>query len=64
MNRVIMEVLPTDWSPRKTSLYFARGASCPPELGVAPALFGAVADEDAGWAGRVAEDDGVASLIF
>lgn len=61
MNRVIMEVLPTDWSPRKTSLYFARGASCPPELG---ALFGAVAGEEAGWAGRVAEDDGVASLIF
>jgi len=22
----MMEVLPTDWSPRKTSLYFARGA--------------------------------------
>jgi hypothetical protein len=22
----MIEVLPTDWSPRKTSLYFARGA--------------------------------------
>ena len=29
MNRVMMDVLPTDWSPRKTSLYFARGASVP-----------------------------------
>lgn len=33
MNRVMMEVLPTDWSPRKTSLYFARGASVPPDAG-------------------------------
>jgi hypothetical protein len=27
MNLVMMEVFPTDWSPRNTSLYFARGAS-------------------------------------
>jgi len=27
MNRVMMEVLPTDWSPRKTSLYFCRGVT-------------------------------------
>ena len=25
MKRVMMLVLPTDWSPRKTSLYLARG---------------------------------------
>ena len=27
MNRVIIEVLPTDWSPKKTSLYFWRGVT-------------------------------------
>ncbi len=26
MNRVIIEVLPTLWSPKKTSLYLAMGA--------------------------------------
>jgi len=26
MNLVMMDVLPTDWSPRKTSLYLASGA--------------------------------------
>jgi hypothetical protein len=25
MNRVMMEVFPTDWSPKKTSLYLASG---------------------------------------
>lgn len=34
----MMEVLPTDWSPRKTSLYFARGAS--DVLDVLGVLFG------------------------
>jgi len=27
MNRVIIEVLPTLWSPKNTSLYFAKGAN-------------------------------------
>jgi len=26
MKRVMMDVFPTDWSPRKTSLYLASGA--------------------------------------
>lgn len=40
----MMDVLPTDWSPRKTSLYFAKGASVPPGAG----FFAAVAVD--GWA--------------
>ncbi len=31
MNRVIIDVLPTDSSPRKTSLYFDRGRTFGPE---------------------------------
>jgi hypothetical protein len=27
MNRVIIEVLPTAWSPKNTSLYFCRGVT-------------------------------------
>jgi len=58
----MMEVLPTDWSPRKTSLYFARGASAPPT----PFLD---ADEEpvAVWGGRdaiAADDEDVPSLIL
>mmetsp|Transcript_28416 Transcript_28416/g.60554 ORF Transcript_28416/g.60554 Transcript_28416/m.60554 type:complete len:83 (-) Transcript_28416:69-317(-) len=60
MKRVMMEVLPTDWSPRKTSLYFARGASAPP-----PPFLGAEAV--AGWAERDAaavDDEDAPSLII
>ena len=49
MNRVMMDVLPTDWSPRKTSLYLARGASVPV---VVVLLVGFLAVVAVGWAGR------------
>ena len=50
MNRVMMDVLPTDWSPRKTSLYLARGASVP------AVLVGFLAVVAVGWAGRAGAD--------
>jgi hypothetical protein len=58
MNRVMMEVFPTDWSPRNTSLYFARGASdVDPVMGrfEDAEAFGADVDVDAVAAGDGAE---------
>jgi len=57
-----MEVFPTDWSPKKTSLYLASGASD----AVVPAdaaLFGG-AGRSADGCGVVTVSGGVDSLIF
>lgn len=53
MNRVMMDVFPTDWSPRKTSLYFARGASVPLD---GPFFVAGEAVAVVGWAGRAGAD--------
>lgn len=45
MNRVIIDVFPTPWSPRKTNLYFARGE-----------IFGAAVDAG-GWESPLAVAD-------
>ena len=49
----MMDVFPTDWSPRKTSLYFARGARVPAE---GPFFVAGEADAVVGWAGRAGAD--------
>ena len=62
-----MEVFPTDWSPRNTSLYFARGASdVDPVTGrfeEAEAL-GADVDVDAAGAGAEVFVSLILSLTF
>lgn len=47
----MMDVLPTLWSPRKTSLYFARGAN--------DAVERALRDDDVRPLETLADDDGI-----
>ena len=51
----MMDVLPTDWSPKKTSLYFANGASD---------VFPAAAAAEGGRRVAAAADDDVIVLLL
>ena len=63
MKRVMIEVFPTDWSPRKTSLYLARGTR--DELDVLGVLLGPAGlfkVDVAADAGRDADADSLISM--
>ncbi len=64
MKRVMIDVFPTDWSPRKTSLYLAKGAR--DVLDVLGVLFGppGLSIVDGGAEGVDVDADSLISNVF